>query len=183
MKFQTFTPETAPEGSRPILAATAKAMGFVPNLLATMAGSPALLTAYTTLSRIYDESSLSPAERQIVLIAASRSNACEYCVAAHTVIAGMQRVPAAVVQAVRDGTTVADPKLEALRRFATIVAESRGWPDADAQRDFEAAGYGPQQALEVVLGVGLKTLSNYTNHIAHTPLDAAFSPAKWTRAA
>jgi len=33
--------------------------------------------------------------------------------------------------------------------------------------------------LEVVLGVAFKTLSNYTNHIIHTPLDTAFQAEAW----
>jgi len=44
---------------------------------------------------------------------------------------------------------------------------------------FQEAGYDAQQVLEVVLGVGMKTLSNYTNHIAGTELDAAFQHRAW----
>ena len=48
---------------------------------------------------------------------------------------------------------------------------------------FLNAGYTRTQVLEVVLGVGVKTLSNYTNHIADTPLDAAFAKAAWSKTA
>ena len=34
-------------------------------------------------------------------------------------------------------------------------------------------------SLEILVGVMLKTLSNYTNHLAHTPLDAVFAPNAW----
>jgi alkylhydroperoxidase family enzyme len=88
-----------------------------------------------------------------------------------------------VVQAIRNGRPIADKKLEALRRFTAAVVTSRGWPsDADTGA-FLNAGYGRQQVLEVVLGVGIKTLSNYTNHIADTPLDQAFATAAWSKAA
>ena len=60
--------------------------------------------------------------------------------------------------------------------YAALVA-SHGWPTETDTKIFLAAGYGQQQILEVVLGVGLKTLSNYTNHIAETPLDEAFTKA------
>jgi hypothetical protein len=33
--------------------------------------------------------------------------------------------------------------------------------------------------LEVVLGIGLKTLSNYTNHIVDTEVDDAFAANAW----
>ncbi|MEL6597721.1 MAG: carboxymuconolactone decarboxylase family protein, partial [Pseudomonadota bacterium] len=34
---------------------------------------------------------------------------------------------------------------------------------------------------EVILGVAQKVLSNYTNHIAQTPVDPAFTKFTWTR--
>lgn len=183
MKFPIHTPDSAPVPARPILAGAQKGMGFVPNLLGTMANAPALLNAYSTVARIFDDTSLSPTERQIVLIATSRENGCEYCVAAHTVIAGMQSVPKDVVAAVRAGTPIADQKLEALRQFTAAVVATRGRPSDAAIENFAAAGYSQPQVLEVVLGVGVKTISNYTNHIAHIPLDEAFSSAAWSRAA
>lgn len=177
------TVSTAPAASRELLASAQKAFGFVPNLLATMAEAPALLKGYVTLSRIFEESSLSATERQLVLLTVSFENNCAYCMAAHTVIAGMQHVPADVVDAVRAGRPIADGKLQALRQLTTAIVASRGWPSDDHITAFTAAGYGAQQVLEVVLGVGIKTMSNFTNHLAATPLDGAFAPASWTRAA
>lgn len=142
-----------------------------------------MLKAYATLSRIFDETSFNATERQIVLLTVSLVNGCEYCIAAHSVIAAMQKVPDDVVHAIRAGQPIADKKLEALRRFTAAVVSSRGWPsDADTAA-FLGAGYARQQVLEVVLGVGMKTLSNYANHIAETPLDQAFTSAAWSKAA
>lgn len=183
MTYKVHTIDNAPEAAKEILAAAHKAYGFLPNLLAVMAEAPALLKSYVTLSRIFEESSLSAAERQTVLLTTSAENGCEYCVAAHSVIAGMQKVPAATVQAIRDGRPIADRKLEALRRFTAAVVKSRGWPTESDTRAFADAGYGQKQALEVVLGVGIKTLSNYANHLADTPLDGAFASAQWSKAA
>lgn len=183
MSYTIHDPDTAPAAAKELLSGAKKAFGFVPNLLGTMAEAPALAKAYTTLSRIFEESSFSAAERQVVLLTTSYENECEYCVAAHSVIAGMQKVPEAVIGAIRDGKPIADAKLEALRRFTAAVVDSRGWPDERQTAAFLSAGYGRQQVLEVVLGVGLKTLSNYTNHIAATPLDAPFARAQWSKAA
>ena len=180
-RFDIHTPENAPEGSRPILEGAQKALGFVPNLYGTFAGSPELLKAYTTIGQLFDQTSFSPTERQIVLLAVSATNGCDYCVAAHSTIADMQKVPADVVTALRDGTPIADAKLEALRTFATTLAEKRGWADESDVQAFLAAGYTQANVLEVILGVGMKTLSNYTNHVAETPLDAAFQPKAWSR--
>jgi uncharacterized peroxidase-related enzyme len=175
--FKVHTIESAPDGAKETLVGAQKAFGFVPNLLGTMAGAPALLKAYLTVTRLFDESSLSASERQVVLLAVSAANQCEYCLAAHTAIASMQRVPADVIAAAREGRRVEDPRLEALRLFATAVTERRGHPTVEQLNAFRAAGYSDQQVLEVVLGVGMKTLSNYTNHIAGTPIDAVFADA------
>ena len=175
--FTVHTVESAPDGAKETLQGVQKAFGFVPNLLGTMAGAPALLKAYLTVTRLFDETSLSASERQVVLLAASAANGCEYCLAAHTAIASMQRVPAAVIAAARAGRRIEDATLEALRLFATAVTARRGHPNAQETDAFLAAGYSDQQVLEVVLGVGMKTLSNYTNHIAGTPIDAVFADA------
>jgi uncharacterized peroxidase-related enzyme len=177
------TIETAPEAARSILTAAQKGFGFVPNLLAVMSTAPALLEGYMTLSRIFDSASLTASERQIVLLAASRENGCAYCMSVHTAIAGMQKVAPEVVNAIRDDARIPTAKLEALRVFAAEVTRTRGWPADATTAAFLAAGYGPQQVLEVILGVGLKTISNYTTHIAGTPLDAAFKPVEWVEAA
>lgn len=183
MNYTVHTVETAPETARGALAETQKAFGFLPNLLGVMAEAPALLKAYQTLGGLFETTSLSAAERQVVLLATSYENGCEYCVAAHSVIAAMQKVPNDVVHSIRDGEPIADPKLEALRRFTVTLVRERGWPSEADINGFLAAGYGHQQVLEVVLGIGMKTLSNYANHIAGTPLDQAFASAAWSKAA
>lgn len=183
MSYKIHDPDTAPAAAKEILAGAQKAFGFVPNLLGVMSEAPALAKAYTTLARIFEETSFSATERQLVLLTASYENGCEYCIAAHSTIAGMQKVPAAVIGAIRDGKPIPDAKLDALRRFTATMVKSRGWPTEADTSAFLAAGYARQQILEVVLGIGFKTLSNYTNHVAETPLDAAFAKAVWSKAA
>jgi len=171
--------DQAPEDARPLLEKAKDKYGFVPNLLGVMAHAPATLEAYMTLSGLFDKTSLSPTERQVVLLAISAENQCTYCVSAHTVIARMQNVDADAVEAIRNDEPISDDKLEALRRFAVEVVTTRGWPSDEAKQAFHDAGYTDAHALEVILGVGMKTLSNYTNHAADTPLDDAFADAAW----
>lgn len=179
MNFPVHKVETAPAAAKPTLEAALKGYGFLPNLLGMMATAPALVAGYTTLAKIFDETSLTPTERQIVLLAASFENTCAYCMAAHSTIAAMQRVPADVVDALRKGDPLPDHRLEALRQFTAAVVVARGQPSEIDVQPFLDAGFGSQQILEVILGVGLKTLSNYANHFADTPVDAAFSSAAW----
>lgn len=181
MSYAIHTSTNAPEGAREILAQSEKTYGFLPNLLGVMAEAPALLKGYRTLMGVFEETSFTPTERQIVLLTVSYENACEYCVSAHTAIAQMQKVPGDVVAAIRDGKPIADRKLEALRAFTAAVVQSRGWPDSTVSEAFFAASYTRAQALETILGVGVKTVSNYTNHLAHTPLDPQFARAAWSK--
>lgn len=183
MKYPIHSFDSAPEGAKEALSSAKKAFGFVPNLLGTMAEAPALLKAYLAVGALFDETSLSSTERQVVMLATSYENGCEYCVSAHTAISAMQKVPEAVVQAIRGGTPVPDPKLEALRRLTVSVVTTHGWPGEAELAAFHAAGYRSAQVLEVILGVGFKTLSNYVNHIAETPLDDAFAGTAWKKPA
>jgi uncharacterized peroxidase-related enzyme len=178
--FPIHTFETAPEASRPFIDGAKKAFGLVPNLIGEFAESPAVVEGYLALAAAYQKSSLTPLEREVVLIAASVENSCHYCVAAHTTVTQGQKLDQAVIGQVRAGGPIADPKLEALRSFATKLVRERGWAsDADVQ-EFLRAGYSRANVLEVILGIGLKTISNYTNHIAETPLDAAFQANAFT---
>jgi len=178
--FKTHTIDSAPADAKQALEGAKNAYGFVPNLLGTMATAPTLLNGYLSLATIFDQTNLSETERQIILMTNNRLNGCVYCMAAHTSISQMAKVPADVIEALRNGTQIADPKLEALRTFAAVINETRGWPsDADVEA-FLAAGYTEQTVLEVILGTSLKVMSNYTNHVAATEVDAVFAPNAWT---
>jgi AhpD family alkylhydroperoxidase len=180
-QFRIHSIESAPAGSQPVLTGAKSAFGFVPNLLGMLAEAPAAVQSYVAVSAAFQKSSLSPAEQQVVLLAVSVMNECRYCVAAHTMIAAGAKVPADVVQALRSGGPIANPKLEALRRFTEAVVRERGWA-TDELAGFLAAGYTRAQVLEVLVGITQKTLSNYANHLAETPLDAAFAKSAWVPA-
>jgi uncharacterized peroxidase-related enzyme len=177
--FNVHRIDTAPEQSRPLLEGAQKAFGFVPNLIGVLAESPAAAEAYLALGQIFDKSSLTAVERQVAILAISRYNECRYCVAAHSVIASMQKVPADVIEAIRTDQPIADTKLEVLRVFATTVVDKRGWLTDQDVSAFLNAGYSKAQILEIVLAASLKTLSNYANHITETPLDDAFASRAW----
>lgn len=180
--FTTHTLESAPQDSQAVLKGAQQGLGFIPNLYANMAESPAVLNAYTTLAGNFEKSSFSATEQQVVLLTTSVLNNCEFCVAAHSVIAKqMQKVDADVVNAVRDGDAIADNKLEALATFTKAIVNDRGQVTGKPVDDFLAAGFTKAQALEVVLGVTMKTLSNYTNHLTETVVNEQFASETWSR--
>jgi uncharacterized peroxidase-related enzyme len=177
------TIDNAPAASRPGLEAVRRQLGFIPNLFATFAESPTLLSGYLALAGAVSKGSLSAVERQIVLIAVSAENDCEYCVAAHSTVAGMLRASAALVQAIREGAPTTDSRIDALVSFVRTTVRTRGnVPDGTVEA-FLAHGFTKDQLGEVMLGIGLKTISNYFNAVAGTPLDDAFKPQAWQAAA
>jgi uncharacterized peroxidase-related enzyme len=182
MAFPIHTRDTAPDGAKAKLAQVEKAFGFIPNLAGMLANAPVALEAYLAVAAAFGRSSLSAAEQQVTLLTTSVENECGYCVAAHSAIAASEGLPAEVVDAVRRRVPVADPKLEALRRFTHAVVTRRGWVE-DELPAFYAAGFNQANALEVITGVTQKILSNYANHIAETPVDDAFVAHRWETAA
>ncbi len=171
--------DSAPAESRAVMESAQQAYGMLPNLYRKMAESPALIRGYAELGSIFAGSSLSAVEQQVVLLATSAANGCSYCVGAHSVMADMTKVPPAVTDAIRDGSPVPDARLQALRSFTQLLVAGRGWVAEADQQALLDAGYSRAQLLDVVLGVGLKTLSNYANHIMQTELDEPFAGRAW----
>jgi len=162
-----------------------KQLGFVPNMYAVMANSPGLLESYLhgyTLFRA--ESGFTPAEQEIVFLTISRENGCHYCMAAHSFVAdAMSKVPPAVTDAVRDGKPIPDAKLAALSAFTITLVKTRGQPSRRDVEHFLASGYSERCILEIILAIAVKTLSNYANHLFHTPVDPVFAGREWKKLA
>ena len=184
-KFDLHTVETAPEGAREQLAAVTKAWGFTPKLHAILAESPAALIGYDTLFGLVAKSTLSPVEQQVVYQVVNVFHGCEYCTMGHTYLSRAAGMDERTVQALRAGALPADPKLAALAQFARAVVESRGHAGDAAVQAFLDAGFTRANVLEVVTVIATKTISNYTNHLTHTPKESFMSdPAlAWTASA
>lgn len=180
--FDLHTVETAPAGSKDQLAVVAKAWGFTPKLHAILAESPAALIAYDTLFGLIAASTLSPVEQQVAYQAINVFHGCEYCTMGHTYLSRAAGMDEATIAALRDNRAPADPRLGALWSFARDVVESRGLAGDAAVTAFIAAGFTKANVLEVVTIIATKTISNYSNHITHTPKEAFMSdPAlAWT---
>jgi AhpD family alkylhydroperoxidase len=170
--FTVHSAETAPAASRSQLEATRAGWGFIPTLHGTLAESPVTLEGYRRLFALVAQSSFSPAEQQVLYLAVSAFHRCTYCVAGHTYLARAAQLPELAIAALRQGTPIPDPRLEALRAFAEAVVRERGFAGDAAVDAFVSAGFTRAQVLEVVLVIATKTISNYVNHLTHTPPEA-----------
>lgn len=180
--YPVLTPDEAPDGSRETMEAVQAAFGFLPNLHGVLAHSPTLLKSYAAVTQIFGESSFDAVEQQVVLLSVSFENECTYCVAAHSTVADMVKMDEATVEAIRAGAELPDPRHNALAAMTREIVASRGYPGDATLQAFLGAGYDRAQVLDVIAGVGLKTMSNYTNHLAHTPVDEQFAAREWSGA-
>jgi len=178
--FRLHDTTTAPAASTGILDGVQKSWGRVPNLHRVLAESPAALEAYATLWGIAEKTGFTPQERNIAYIAIIYENECTYCMAGHTNLSRMAKVEPEAITAVREGRPIADPKLEALRQFAAKVTRNRGVVSEADVSAFKAAGYDNRAMLDVLVLAATKLISNYTNHLAQTPLDAFMKGAEWS---
>jgi len=171
----------APEKSVPLIEKSKAAFGRLPGLHSVLAGSPAAFEGYQILHRLFaEETAFDADEKTVVWQAINVEHGCHYCVPAHTGIAKMMKVDDEISNALRDETALPNAKLEALRTFTIAMVRERGNVSDETLQTFYDAGYGQRQVLEVILGLAQKVMSNYTNHIANTPVDQVMEKFAWT---
>jgi uncharacterized peroxidase-related enzyme len=169
-------------GARSVLEKAKAQVGFIPNMYSYMANDPGLLETYLDgYHRFRKDSKFTAIEQEIVFLTISRFNGCDYCMAAHSMLAEKaSRVPSAFTEAIRDDRPISDPKIEELRKFTVALLATRGLPSQRDAMNFIAAGYDESNILNIIHAIAIKTLSNYSNHLFHTPVDAVFENYAWT---
>ncbi len=146
-----------------------KGVGFVPNLYATYAYSENALANYLALSNA--KTSLKAKEKEVVNLAVSEVNACNYCLAAHTAIGKMNGFTDEQVLELRAGAASFDNKLDALARLARNITQNRGAASQDVLDNFFAAGWTKENLIDTIVLVGDKTISNYLHKTTQVPVD------------
>ncbi|MGH3760734.1 carboxymuconolactone decarboxylase family protein [Actinophytocola sp.] len=177
--FVDHTIESAPPAARRTMTATESRLGYLPVAMARMAESPLLLDGFLKLSGMFETTSLDPLARETLIMTIAGRNACHVCMAMHTARLVSLSAPPALVEALRAGRPLDDPRLEALRQFTVDVVESAGGVSEGRVAEFLSHGYTRQQALEVVLGIGAYTLSTVANRLTGAPLDEPLAEYAW----
>ena len=181
--FPEHTIESAPPGSRRFMVATQNHLGYLPAATARWAASPHLLEGFGRLTAIFENSTLDPVAREVVVMTVATRNGCHLCVAMHTARLTALGAQAEVIVALRDASPLADQRLDAIRVFTLRILDTAGDVGDDALRAFLASGYTRQNALEVVLGIGTYTMSTLANRLTAAPLDDALGAFAWSAAA
>lgn len=180
--FKIHSPEEAPDHAKETLARAKAKYGFVPNLIGAMSASPQAADAYMAIGDALRQTAFTTEELHVVWFTINTIHECTYCMAAHSGIAKADKIAADVVETARAGGDYADPKLQALKVFTTKMVLQRGWVDPSDMDAFLAAGYTERTVLDLILAISHKVLSNYTNHVVSTPVDAPFQSFAWTPA-
>lgn len=164
-QFPTFDETTAPEAARPALSATKQRFGGIPAPVARHATSPALLLTALSGLDAFEKTTLAPLEREVLAMTVGQRNSCRFCVTLHTRLLSGLDAPASLVSALQRGKPLDDARLEALRRFVLALLEHAGDVPPDVWTRFREAGYTHEQALELVLGVGVYTMTTLANRL------------------
>jgi AhpD family alkylhydroperoxidase len=169
--FTTHTIESAPAAARRSMTATISHNGYLPTAVGLMATSPELLDGFLKMSASFEGTTLDPVAREVLIMTMATRNCCHLCVAMHTArLAGLE-ADDTLIAALRIGSPLADPRLEAIRVFTLRVLETTGDVGDDALKAFLAQGYSERNALEVVLGIGAYTMSTLANRLTGAPID------------
>jgi len=181
--LEAVNPETATGRTKELFEQAKAAVGMVPNMYANMANVPELYDTYAFgYAQFRAAGIFNPQEQEVVFLAISQTNNCEYCMGAHSMIADkMSGVPADVLQAIREGKDIPEPKLAALDTFARVMVTTAGNPDKSDIAAFHEAGYDDKAIMGIILAISVKVISNYSNHLFATPLDDAFSNYSWSK--
>jgi len=169
-RIQPLTLETASEDGAQILSAIKGKIGMVPNLYASMAHSPAALSAALAFGDAMGKSTLSPAVKEQLALVIAGTNSCDYCASAHTAIGKGAGVAADELARNLVGQAT-DPKVQALLTLAKTIVTNRGnLSDSDLSAA-RSEGVTESEIVEVVASVAINTFTNYFNHIAETEID------------
>lgn len=169
-RLQTVSQPAAGSPTAALLDAVEKKLGKVPNMLRTMANSPAVLEAYVGFSNTLTKGSLSTRLREQIALAVGEANNCQYCLAAHTALGSMAGLKAEEIDASRRGES-ADPKTAAALAFARTLVRQRGNVNDFDVQGLRSAGFDDVAIAEVVASVALNLFTNYFNHVAETEID------------
>jgi len=151
-----------------------KNLGFTPNLYAYFAKNETALPDYLELQN--RETTLSKKEKEVINLVVSEYNACNYCLSAHTLIAGLNGFNKEQILEIRSGNPEIDTKLDALARFTLATVSNRGRVNLESKEDFFNSGYTEANLIDIVILIGDKIMSNYIHNLAGFEVDFPIAP-------
>ncbi|MDR6761162.1 putative peroxidase-related enzyme [Flavobacterium sp. 2755] len=170
-RLTALNPDEVTGKTKDLFNAVQSKLGVVPNMMRTMGNSPAVLEGYLNFSGALSHGKLSAKTGELIALAVSESNSCDYCVAAHTFIGGkLLKTDAQVLQDARKGNS-ADAKTESILQLAKTLISKNGLVSDEDVNKAKNAGVSDAEIAETVAHVALNVLTNYFNNTANTQID------------
>ncbi len=154
--------------------------GFVPNVFLTLAHRPDELRAFLAYhdALMEKDSGLTKAEREMIVVATSNANNCQYCVVAHGAILRIRAKNPLIADQVAVNYRKADlsPRQKAMLDFAMKVSQdSRSIGDGDFET-LRGHGFSDEDIWDIGAVAALFSLSNrMANLISMRPNDEFYS--------
>jgi uncharacterized peroxidase-related enzyme len=169
-RLTAIDPATTTGEAKALLDGVQKKLGMAPNILRTMANSPAVLKAHLAFGEALSGGRFDAKRREAIALAVAGANACEYCASAHTAFSKSLKVGDAEIERRLDGHS-SDPALDAVLVFARKLVEKRGFVDGEDMAAVRAAGHDDGAIAEIVANVAANIFANHFDHVAQTEID------------
>ncbi len=160
-RLAAIDPATATGPARPLLRRAAAPVGSVPNVLRTMANAPAALRGYLAFEAALSDGALRAGLREQIALAVASAHGCAYCLARHRRLGTLAGLDVGDIAPAMAGATASDPRAAAALRFARALVARRGAVTEDEFTAVRLAGYTDAEIVEIVVIVGLVTMTNY----------------------
>jgi len=169
-RLLAINPEKSTGQAHTLLQGVQSKLGFAPNILRTMANSPAVLQGYLAFSTALSKGKLSPKFREQIALAVSEVNDCQYCLAAHSAIGRSVGLSEETIEDSRRAESP-DTKEATGLAFTRSVVKNRGWVSDEEVAKLRKVGFDEGLIVELIANISLILFTNYFNHIAETEVD------------
>jgi uncharacterized peroxidase-related enzyme len=169
-RIAAVNPAEATGKAKQLLDAVQAKLGMTPNLMKTLATSPAALEAYLNFNTALSAGHLDAKFREEIALAVAQANSCEYCLSAHSAIGKMAGLKPEEIATSRKAHS-SDAKRDAGLQFVQALVIERAMVSDQSIAQVKAAGFSDGDIAEIVANVALNILTNYFNHVARTDVD------------
>ena len=163
-RFPTPALDTLPEDIRTRLLAVQEKSGFVPNVFLTLAYRPDEFRAFFAYhdALMDKEGGLTKAEREMIVVATSNLNQCQYCVVAHGAILRIRAKNPLVADQVAINYRKADitPRQKAMLDFAVKVSAAAHTASDEDFATLRGHGFNDEDIWDIAAIAGFFALSN-----------------------
>ena len=171
--FSVPTREQVSQNNQAIFDNLQKALGFVPNLYATMAYSTNGLERFLAYQNA--KTSFSNKEKEAVNLVVSQVNNCVYCQSAHLVLGKMNGFTEEQLADIRNAKS-SNSKLNALVQLAADITKTRGYANPELVEAFFAEGFTNENLVDLILQISDKTAMNYLHNLTKVTVDFPLAP-------